>query len=205
MISKRTTGSRLSVELQVTTGGGGGWQPYNSTWTTVYSYDQYGEPQASEGHPLHQYPSHASVSCEWERQDYQRYNDWGDEDFRHYSNIMTQFADTQDRANSMASPTSDLRDSDVVGNNPVVPDSSREQIDLDQKLTTQEMQERPVRKSAQPRVPTMLRHQRTATHSATMTTLHHRRPTAKPLQQLRKKSPSRSRPERTVHRVYTRK
>ena len=32
----------------------------------------------------------------------------------------------------MASSLSDLRDSDVVGNNPVVPDSSREQVDLDQ-------------------------------------------------------------------------
>ena len=92
----------------------------------------------SGGHPLYQRPPHATVSCEWERQDYQRYNDQGDENFHHYTNSMTQFADTQDRANSMAPPTSDLRNRDVVGNNPVVPDPSREQIDLDQetKFTT---------------------------------------------------------------------
>ena len=48
---------------------------------------------------------------------------------------MTQYADTQDRANSVASPTSDLHDSDVVGNNPMVPDPSRDQIDPDQEVS----------------------------------------------------------------------
>ena len=69
MISKRTAGNRLPVELQVTTGvlGGGGWQPYNSSWAGIC--DRYGEPQENGGHPLHQRPLHATVSCEWKRQD----------------------------------------------------------------------------------------------------------------------------------------
>ena len=79
-----------------------------------------------KGPPLHQLPPHAPVSVTISVTMTGR-----DADFRHYTNAMTQFADTLDRANSMASSTSDLRDSDVIENNPVVPEPGRYQIDLD--------------------------------------------------------------------------
>ena len=82
-----------------------------------------------------------------------------------------------------------------------IPAESR--LTLIKKQTSQQMQERPIQKSTQPCVPTMLCDKRTATHLATMTALHHHRQTVKSLQQTQKKSPSRSRPKWTAQRVYT--
>ena len=108
----------------------GGWLPYTSSWMGNFSFDQsYGGALAREVHPLEQLPPYAPASYGWGGQDYQRYTDWGDEDFRHRGNTngRTQSIEyAQDHAHSEVEPTADWQDyCNTADNNRVMPDSCR--------------------------------------------------------------------------------
>ena len=94
------------------------------------NFDQsYGGAQAREVHPLEQLPPYAPASYGWGGQDYQRYTDWGDEDFRPRGNTngRTQSIEyAQDHAHSEVEPTADWQDyCNTADNNRVMPDSCR--------------------------------------------------------------------------------
>ena len=106
-----------------------GWLPYTSSWMGNFNLDQsYERAQAREVHPLDQLPPYAPASYGWGGRDYQRYTDWGDEDFRHRGNTngRTQSIEyAQDHAHSEVAPTADWQDyCDTADNNRVMPDSA---------------------------------------------------------------------------------
>ena len=85
---RRLLGRMAAVHQQTTHGTAddcwGGWLPYTSSWIGNSDLGQsYGGSQAREVHPLDQLPPYAPASYGWGGQDYPRYIDWGDEDFRH--------------------------------------------------------------------------------------------------------------------------
>ena len=91
-----------------------------------FNFDQsYGGAQARKVHPPEQLPPYPPASYGWGGQDYQRYTDWGDEDFRHRGNAngRTQSIEhTQDHSKPEVPPTTaDRQDCcDTADNNRVI-------------------------------------------------------------------------------------